>query len=148
MSAVQKIGRRGFLKAGVAATGGLLVGFYLPGRDELAAAQGPFGAAPAALYPNAFVHINADETITLIVHKPENGQGTETSIAMLLAEELECDWKKVKTEFAPINAQCYGGAMQGTFGSQAVRTVDADPPHRRGHARHARSGCGHPMGYR
>jgi isoquinoline 1-oxidoreductase beta subunit len=122
MSAVQKIGRRGFLKAGVAATGGLLVGFYLPGRNELEAAQGPFGAAPATLYPNAFVHIGTDDTVTLIVHKPENGQGTETSIAMLLAEELECDWKKVKTEFAPINAQCYGGAMQGTFGSQAVRT--------------------------
>ena len=41
---------------------------------------------------------------------------------MLLAEELECDWKKVRTEFAPINPTCYGGAMQGTFGSQAVRT--------------------------
>jgi isoquinoline 1-oxidoreductase beta subunit len=41
---------------------------------------------------------------------------------MLLAEELECDWKRVRTEFAPINAQCYGGAMQGTFGSQAIRT--------------------------
>jgi isoquinoline 1-oxidoreductase subunit beta len=121
MSTVQKLGRRGFLKAGVAATGGLLIGFYLPERKELFA-QGPFGAGPATLYPNAFVHIGTDDIVTLIVHKPENGQGTETSIAMLLAEDLECDWKKVRTEFAPINAQCYGGAMQGTFGSQAIRT--------------------------
>ncbi len=123
MSALQKIGRRGFLKAGVSATGGLLLGFHLPGRHhELAAAQGPFGGGPTPLYPNAFVHIRPDDAITLIVHKPENGQGAETAIAMLLAEELECDWKKIKTEFAPINAQFYGGAMQGTFGSQAVRT--------------------------
>jgi isoquinoline 1-oxidoreductase beta subunit len=121
MSAIQKIGRRGFLQAGVVATSGLLIGFYLPEKNQLLA-QGPFGAGPGTLYPNAFVHIGSDDIVTLIVHKPENGQGTETSIAMLLAEDLECDWKKVRTEFAPINAQCYGGAMQGTFGSQAIRT--------------------------
>jgi isoquinoline 1-oxidoreductase beta subunit len=66
--------------------------------------------------------VGSDDVVTLIVHKPENGQGTETSIAMLLAEELDCNWSKVKTEFAPINAAFYGGATQGTFGSQAVRT--------------------------
>jgi len=118
----QKIGRRGFLQAGAAAAGGLLIGFCLPERSELFA-QGPFGGGPVALSPNAFIHIGSDDIVTLIVHKPENGQGTETSIAMLLAEDLECDWKKVKTEFAPINPAFYGGAMQGTFGSQAVRTT-------------------------
>jgi len=116
-----KLGRRSFLQTGVAAAGGLLIGFYLPERGKLLA-QGPFGRGPVALTPNAFIHISADDIVTLTVHKPENGQGTETSIAMLLAEELDCDWKKVRTEFAPVNPDLYGGATQGTFGSQAIST--------------------------
>jgi isoquinoline 1-oxidoreductase beta subunit len=116
------IERRSFLKVTSAAAGGLLLGFSLPDRGEsLVEAQfGPPGGG--AINPNAFVRIGADDVVTLIVHKPENGQGTETSIAMLLAEELECDWSRVKTEFAPINAAFYGGPLQGTFGSLAIRT--------------------------
>jgi len=121
MSTVQKIGRRGFLQFGAAAAGGLLIGFYLPEKSALLG-QGPRGGGAAALYPNAFIHIGTDDIVTITIHKPENGQGTETSIAMLLAEDLECDWKKVRTESAPINPTYYGGAMQGTFGSQAIRT--------------------------
>ena len=118
----QTIRRRSFLKAGAAATGGLLLGFYLPETSGEAALQAQFGPPNTALTPNAFVRIGADDVVTLIVHKPENGQGTETSIAMLLAEELDCDWSRVRTEFAPINPALYGGALQGTFGSLAIRT--------------------------
>jgi isoquinoline 1-oxidoreductase beta subunit len=115
--------RRRFIKAGTAATGGLLIGFYLPGRGGEAVLDAQFGPpAGAALNPNAFVRIGSDDVVTLIIHKPDNGQGTETSIAMLLAEELECDWSRVRTEFAPINAAAYGGPLQGTFGSLATRT--------------------------
>jgi isoquinoline 1-oxidoreductase beta subunit len=115
----QQIDRRAFLKAGTAAAGGLVLGMYLP--DSVVDAQfgPPAGAAPN---PNAFIRIGTDDVVTLIIHKPDNGQGTETSIAMLLAEELECDWSRVRTEFAPINPALYGGALQGTFGSLAVRT--------------------------
>jgi isoquinoline 1-oxidoreductase beta subunit len=122
MSAPRTIERRSFLKAGGAAAGGLVIGFYLPHRDAslLDAQFGPPGGG--ALNPNAFVRIGADDVVTLIIHKPDNGQGTETSIAMLLAEELECDWSRVRTEFAPINPAAYGGALQGTFGSLAIRT--------------------------
>jgi isoquinoline 1-oxidoreductase subunit beta len=113
-------GRRSFIKAASGAAGGLLLGFYLPHRGEavVEAQFGP-GAGTGAITPNAFVRIGADDVVTLIVHKPENGQGTETSIAMLLAEELECDWSKVKTEFAPVDPALYGGPLQGTFGSMA-----------------------------
>jgi isoquinoline 1-oxidoreductase beta subunit len=97
-----------------------VLGFYLPNRGE-ALLEAQFGP-PGALNPNAFVRIGADDVVTLIIHKPDNGQGTETSIAMLLAEELECDWSRVRTEFAPINAAAYGGPLQGTFGSLAIRT--------------------------
>jgi len=126
------IERRAFLKAGAAATGGLLIGVYLPdlaGEAVLDAQFGPPGGG--AITPSAFIRIGTDETVTLTIHKPDNGQGTETSLAQLLAEELDCDWARVRTEFAPINAALYGGALQGTFGSMAIRTT-YDPMRRTG----------------
>ena len=128
---MKRLDRRDFLKTSAITTGGLLLGFYLPEGKASAAQFGQRGGG-AAINPNAFVHIGSDDIVTLIVHKPENGQGTETSIAMLLAEELEADWTKIRTEFAPINP-VYGGAMQGTFGSQAIRT-SYDPMRRTGAA--------------
>src|SRR5262245_7448051 len=128
---MKRIDRRDFLKTSAVTAGGLLLGFYLPEGKASAAQFGQRGGG-AAINPNAFVHVGSDDIITLIVHKPENGQGTETSIAMLLAEELEADWQKIRTEFAPINP-VYGGATQGTFGSQAIRT-SYDPMRRTGAA--------------
>ena len=72
-----------------------MLGFYLPEKSSLAAET----AAPAKL--NAFVRIGADDSVTLMIHKSEMGQGTVTSLSMLLAEELECDWKKIRNEFPP-----------------------------------------------
>jgi isoquinoline 1-oxidoreductase beta subunit len=124
MSIDHTIARRSFLKATTAAAGGLLLGCYIPDGGGSAIVEAQFGppAGGGALNPQAFVRIGADDVVTLIIHKPENGQGAETAIAMLLAEELECDWSRIKTEFAPINAAFYGGPLQGTFGSLAVRT--------------------------
>lgn len=113
------IERRGFLKVAAGATGGLLLGFTIP--ERLAGQFGPPGGG--AITPNAFIRIGTDDIVTLIIHKPENGQGIETALAMILADELDCDWSKVRTEFAPINAALYGGALQGTFGSLAVRST-------------------------
>ena len=129
-----RIERRAFLKASAAATGGLLIGIYFPdvaGDAVLDAQFGPPGGG--AITPHAFIRIGTDDVVTLIIHKPDNGQGTETSIAQLLAEELDCDWSRVKTEFAPVNAALYGGALQGTFGSLAIRTT-YDPMRRTGAA--------------
>ncbi len=116
---VQKLQRRGFIKLTAGAAGGLMLGFALP--EGLEAQFGPPGGA--AITPNAFIRIAADDIVTLIIDKPENGQGIETALAMLLAEELDCEWSKVRTQFAPIDAALYGGALQGTFGSLAVRTT-------------------------
>jgi isoquinoline 1-oxidoreductase beta subunit len=110
----RKIARRDFLKAG-AATGGLLLGFYLPERNSLAANPEPAGSKL-----NAFVHVGSDDSINLILHKSEMGQGVVTSLSQLLAEELECDWKKIRTQFAPVD-MAYG-PLQGTFGSMSIRT--------------------------
>ena len=119
MSAIEnvKLNRRSFLKISSAAAGGLLVGFYLPGKGELAAQS-----ANTIKNLNAFVHIGTDDLVTFIIHKPENGQGTTTSLSQLLAEELEVDWKKIRWEYAPINP-VYGAGLQGTVGSQAIRST-------------------------
>jgi isoquinoline 1-oxidoreductase beta subunit len=114
MSSVQKLDRRSFLKTSAATAGGLVLGFYLPEGRSLQA-QG----ADAKL--NAFVRVGTDDTITLYIHKAEMGQGTVTSLSMLLAEELECDWKKIRTEFPGVDPVAYG-QMQGVFGSMSIRT--------------------------
>jgi isoquinoline 1-oxidoreductase beta subunit len=113
---VQKIGRRGFLKAGAATAGGLMLGFYLPESSKLNAQN---AAGDSKL--NAFVHVAPDDTITLFLHKSEMGQGVVTSLSQLLGEELECDWNKIRTQFAGVDP-AYGPLM-GTFGSMSIRTT-------------------------
>ena len=103
-----EINRRYFLRAGAAAGGGLLIGLYLPkaaraGRDA-GVPQPGMAALPATFAPNAFVRIGTDEIVTVIVNKSEMGQGVYTSLPMLLAEELEADWSKIKVESAPVDA--------------------------------------------
>jgi isoquinoline 1-oxidoreductase beta subunit len=112
----QKVDRRAFLKTGAAAAGGLLIGFYLPESSELAAQS-----ADIAKKLNAYVHVGTDDTVTLFIHKAEMGQGTVTSLAQLLAEELECDWKKIRIDFPGVDPVAFG-PLQGVFGSMSVRT--------------------------
>ena len=121
MSPALTVDRRGFLRTGAIGAGGLLVGFYLP--SSLRAAAGTEAAAEADVTTSAlsaWVHIGSDETVTLFIHKAEMGQGTVTSLSMLLAEELECDWTKIRTEFPGIDPAY--GPSQGVFGSQSIRS--------------------------
>jgi isoquinoline 1-oxidoreductase beta subunit len=106
--------RRGFLKTGAGSVAGLVIGFYVPGGRELHA------DVPAKGRLNAWISVGADDTVTFEIHKAEMGQGTVTSLSQLLAEELECDWKKVRTEFASVD-KVYG-EMQGVYGSLSIRT--------------------------
>lgn len=110
---VRQVHRRDFLKAASLGAGGLLLGFAMPGNRAWAQAQGMARI-------NAFVHIGTDDIVTLIIDKAEMGQGTVTSLSMLLAEELEANWSKVRTEFAPVDPAY--GPSQGVFGSLSVRT--------------------------
>jgi isoquinoline 1-oxidoreductase beta subunit len=111
--------RREFLKFSLGASGGLLIGLYLPGKSKLALAQ---ERAANVFMPNAFVRIGADERVTVIVNHSEMGQGVYTALPMLLAEELDADWKKVGFESAPVdpkyNHPVFG--MQITGGSTSV----------------------------
>ena len=106
--------RRGFLRVGAGAAGGLLVSFYLPESSKLAADTA--GAAKL----NTFIHIAPDDSITFTITKSEMGQGTLTSLTQILAEHLDCDWKNIKTEI-PSPEPAYG--MMGTYGSLSVRTT-------------------------
>jgi isoquinoline 1-oxidoreductase beta subunit len=109
--------RRDFLKAGSLATGGLLMGFVLPGT------RGESQAAGTVYTPNAWVHIADDNTITLISARSEMGQGVYTSMPMLIAEELNVDIQKIRVDIAP-PAAVYVNALLGaqiTGGSTSVR---------------------------
>jgi isoquinoline 1-oxidoreductase subunit beta len=98
--------------------GGLLVGVTLPVVPKLRAQRD--GASPP-VKPNAYIHIGSDDAVTFIITKGEMGQGTVTSLSQILADELDCDWKNVRTEFAPVDPSLYG-PMQGVYGSTSIRT--------------------------
>src|SRR5260370_6334939 len=116
------VDRRSLLETGVAGEPGLVIGFYLPGRFEALAASPAGAAVPVAL--NAWMRIGTDDSVTIVIDKSEMGQGIQTALCMLAAEELECDWKKIRTEFAPAAKEYFNPAfgMQGTGGSSSVRS--------------------------
>jgi isoquinoline 1-oxidoreductase beta subunit len=118
MSEIINVSRRDFLRNGLLAGGGLVLGLHLPSLAT-SQAQGP-KAGPFAL--NAFVRIGNDESVTVLVNHSEMGQGPYTSVPMLVAEELDADWSKVRFEAAPVapvyNHTIYG--IQITGGSTST----------------------------
>jgi isoquinoline 1-oxidoreductase beta subunit len=114
------VSRRGFLHTASAAAAGLAISFHVP--TILRAAPQPKPAAPALPPPNAFLRIGTDESVTVVLAHSEMGQGMWTGLAMLIAEELECDWSKVRAEHAPA-APVYAHpafGMQATGGSTST----------------------------
>ena len=98
--------------------GGFLLAVVLPEFSPAKAQRA--GGAP--LKPNAYIHIAPDNTVTFTIVKGEMGQGTVTSLSMILADELDCDWNNVRTEFAPVDPASFG-PMQGVYGSTSIRTM-------------------------
>jgi isoquinoline 1-oxidoreductase subunit beta len=101
VSVATEVKRREFLKAGAALGGGLLISLYVP-EFAPAARAADSAAKPVAL--NAFVRIGTDESVTVISNHSEMGQGIYTSLPMLLNEELEADWARVRVESSPVDA--------------------------------------------
>jgi isoquinoline 1-oxidoreductase beta subunit len=106
--------RRGFLQVAGSVGAGLVIGFKIPTRR---------GVAPFA--PNAWLRIGTDDSVLVIVDRSEMGQGVTTALPMLLAEELEADWTKVRFEFAPADKAYINPlfGLQGTGGSSSVRAA-------------------------
>ncbi|HLJ24509.1 MAG TPA: xanthine dehydrogenase family protein molybdopterin-binding subunit [Candidatus Acidoferrales bacterium] len=119
--AMSQIGRRGFLKTGAAGAAGLVIGFYLPGRAEASRAPADMNAGAKL---NAWMLISPNDAVTIMIDKSEMGQGILTALCMIAAEELDCDWKTIRTEFAPAATEYFNPAfgMQGTGGSSSVRS--------------------------
>jgi len=116
-----RLSRRTLLQVGVAAGGGLLVGFLAPVGK--AADQGGESPGPG-FAPNAFIRIDRTGKVTLVMPQVEMGQGVYTSIAMILAEELDADWAQVTVEHAPPNEALYANPMlgvQATGNSNSIR---------------------------
>jgi isoquinoline 1-oxidoreductase beta subunit len=122
MSGAGELTRRGFLRVTATSGAGLALAFYLPGLARPGAA--PAIARPAPFALNAWIRIDAEGVTTLVVGQAEMGQGVHTSLAMILAEELDADWQQVHVEMAPADP-AYGnpalGGKQITVGSSSVR---------------------------
>ncbi|GAA5069286.1 xanthine dehydrogenase family protein molybdopterin-binding subunit [Lysobacter panacisoli] len=120
MNAPQLASRRRFLQAGATVGAGLVVAFIVPGARRFAhAAPEAAAAASAALAPNAFLRLANDDSVSVLIAHSEMGQGIWTTLAMLVADELDADWTKVRVEHAPA-APAYAHTafgMQMTGGS-------------------------------
>jgi isoquinoline 1-oxidoreductase subunit beta len=104
MTEIVNVSRRDFLRMGLLAGGGLVLGLHLPSLatgEEMDEKGGTFAL-------NAFVRVGTDDSVTVIVNHTEMGQGPYTSVPMLVAEELDADWAKVR--FEPARA---GGPVEG-----------------------------------
>jgi isoquinoline 1-oxidoreductase subunit beta len=114
--------RRGFLRTGAALGGGLLIGFALPGPGSRHGG-GALHAEPAPNPLTTWVHIRPDNTVTLMVGSSEMGQGIDTALPMLLAEELEADWRTVHMALADADPVFNNPSFknQVTGGSRSIR---------------------------
>jgi isoquinoline 1-oxidoreductase beta subunit len=111
------VARREFITVSVAASGGLLVSLRF-GQGHVSAQTAP--ASGPAGFPAAYIQIDPDDRVLIWSAQPEMGEGTKTSLPMLIAEELDADWGKVRVDDAPLDPQRYGG--QGVGGSDAIRS--------------------------
>ena len=105
------LSRREFVAAGVAAGAGLVIGFYLPHGNS---------SGKETFSPNAYLRITSDNKVTIVVARSEMGQGVRTALPMILAEELEADWKLIEIEQAGAST-LFGD--QTTGGSASIRTT-------------------------
>ncbi|HEU5262571.1 MAG TPA: xanthine dehydrogenase family protein molybdopterin-binding subunit [Gemmatimonadales bacterium] len=113
MSSSAQISRRDF----VSTSAGLVIAFYVPPRS----AAGRVADPAAEFAPNAWLRIGTDGIVTLTVDKCEMGQGSQTGLAMILAEELEADWSKVRLGPMPENPAGWSRRM-ATGGSTAIHS--------------------------
>jgi isoquinoline 1-oxidoreductase beta subunit len=116
------IGRRTLLKGGLAMGAGLVVGFRVAGRaGDVAEAQ-----TPGVLAPNQWLRIDRDGIVTITNSVPEMGQGTSTTMPMIVADELDAEWERIRVEQAPANPKLYGnpgiGGQQLYGGSHGIRS--------------------------
>jgi isoquinoline 1-oxidoreductase beta subunit len=117
MGGAAEIDRRSFLAGAAAVGGGLALGFNIPFGHEAE------GAADGAPEINAWIVIRPDDAVIIRVARSEMGQGTFTALPMLVAEELECDWRKVSAEFPRPDENLRRNRIWGDFSTGGSRSV-------------------------
>ncbi len=117
---IENVSRRNLLK-GIVGAGGLILAAQFVPRSALAAYETGAGGMPGGVVwdPHVFVSIAPDGTVTIVTHRSEMGTGSRTSLPMVVADEMEADWARVKIIQAPGNEQRYGN--QDTDGSRSIR---------------------------
>ncbi len=121
MTTESTLSRRGLMATATAAAGAFTLGFHVP-LTRSAVAQGAAPAIPPEV--NAWVVIRPDDTVVIRIARSEMGQGTLTGLAQLVAEELECDWAKVTTEYPTPGQNLARRRVWGNFstgGSRGIR---------------------------
>jgi isoquinoline 1-oxidoreductase beta subunit len=127
--AASAVSRRSFLAASSVAGGGLLLDLSFPTVAPAAAPAAHPAAAGGTI--NAYIRISPDDTVTIVCKNPEIGQGIKTSFPQIIAEELDADWKNVRTEMAIVDQAKYGAQFAG--GSFSI-PMNYDPLRRAGAA--------------
>jgi isoquinoline 1-oxidoreductase beta subunit len=136
MDTTQRVDRRSFLRVTALAGGGIMFGSYLDlfGATDASAATLSPAATPAGaageFAPNAYIRLMPDGIVTIIAKNPEIGQGMKTALPMLIADELDVDWKNVRIEQAPLDttkfqAQSAGGSTATPTNWLPMRRVGA-----------------------
>src|SRR5439155_17840674 len=110
------LNRRCFLRVTALAGGGMMIASYFDVPAILA--QGPGGPPPPPLVPSSFIKITPDGIVTIAAKNPEIGQGVKTSLPMIIADELDVDWKDVRVEMAPYDPDKFG--VQSAGGSTST----------------------------
>ena len=106
------LSRRFFISAGLSAAGGLVLGVALPGRADALPIEATPWLSPEdakAAEVNAWILIDPDDSVTIRVAQSEMGEGIFTALPMIVAEELECDWTKVRAEYAEAHRNLVDG---------------------------------------
>ena len=116
--------RRDFLRATALAGGGMMIAIYLDPADVLGQEGSRMPAGGVNYKPWAFLNIGPDGRVTILSKNPEGGQGTKMHLPMIIADELDVDWKDVTVDNAPLDEQSFG--VQRTGGSTAT-PINWDP---------------------
>ena len=116
---VKKLSRRSFFRVSAIAGGGMLLAYYVEPVTKVFAQRGP----QAPLLPSSFIKIAPDGIATIMAKNPEEGQGVKAMLPMLIAEELDIDWKDVRLEQADVDAAKYGPQVAGGSTATPVNWV-------------------------